>query len=183
MLSRLLASTERPEVAVVDQTPTFLTMTLLAMGASAGIATYGGAIHAAAGPQALAGGALRALFCAGGAWALAIPALVVLGALTGSPVSWRRAVFGSLLAVNFGGMAFLASIPVVLLLDVASPWDWTHAFVNVLCVLGVGGSATLIFLRTMAALEGPRVLHHVWMLVFGTLFLELAWLVDLFRFH
>ena len=34
----------------------------------------------------------------------------------------------------------------------------------------------------MAELEGRRFLHRLWMGVFGVLFLEAAWLVDLFRF-
>jgi hypothetical protein len=49
-------------------------------------------------------------------------------------------------------------------------------------VVGVGSCSTLVFERTMARLEGRRWFHRVWMTVFGVLFLEFAWFVDLFRF-
>jgi hypothetical protein len=127
-------------------------------------------------------GALRALSVAATAWALAVPALVVLGPLLGSPSPWRKVVLASLVAVNFGGLSFMASIPVVMLLEVASPFSWTRPLVNSMVVVGVGSCSTLIFERAMARLEGHRAFHRVWMGVFGVLFLEFAWFIDLFRF-
>jgi hypothetical protein len=39
-----------------------------------------------------------------------------------------------------------------------------------------------VFERAMAHLEGRRLLHRLFMGVFGVLFVELAFLIDLFRF-
>ena len=181
MSMRTWAAVATPET-FTERTPTWATAVTLATGASLGIGLYGGAIHLGYGPLSAASGALRAVVCAGAAWTLAIPALVVLSALTRSTVPWCQAVHASLVTVNFGGMAFLASIPVVFLLQVTSPVEWTHALVNVLVLLGVGGCSTLVFERSMAQLEGRRFLHRLWMLTFGVLFLEFAWLADLFRF-
>lgn len=181
MPNRLWGAVASPDT-FIDEPPTWSLALALAASASLAIATYGFAVHLADGSGAALWGALRALFCAGAAWMLAVPALVVLGALLRSPVAWRRAVQASLVTVHFGGMAFVASIPVIWLLDVASPVEWTHALVNALVVIGVGGCSTLIFERTMARLEGRRFLHRLWMVTFGVLFVELAWLVDLFRF-
>jgi hypothetical protein len=183
-MERVLAAIRDPDgFAVACDDPDIPLMAQLATAATLGIATYGGIAHAAEGVTAIGFGAARAVLVAGGAWALAIPALVVLGALSGSPVSWRRALLGSLVTVAFGGGSFLASVPVVSLLEVVTEgWFARHA-IHLLVVFGVGGCSSLIFVRTMAALEGSRrVLHHVWIGLFGLLFLELAWLADLFRF-
>jgi hypothetical protein len=97
-------------------------------------------------------------------------------------VPWRKAALASLVTVSFGGLAFLASIPIVTLLEVSSPSAWTRPLINTLVVVGVGGCSTLVFQRAMARLEGRRVLHTLFMGVFGLLFVELAFLIDLFRF-
>jgi hypothetical protein len=166
----------------VDEEADGPTLLALAVGASAGITLYGGVIHAAEGVGMVIASAGRALLTAGTAWALSIPALVVISALLGSKVPWRRAVQASLITVNFGGLAFLASIPVVVLLELSSPFSWTRPLIHAAVVVGVGGCSTLIFERTMARLEGRKLFHVVWMGVFGLLFVEIAWLIDLFRF-
>lgn len=178
---RILAALRDP-TTFGDQPPAASTLATLAGGASVGIAGFGAAIHAAEGPVAMVLGALRALVAAGAAWGVALPTLVVLGALSASKVPWRWAVQASLIAVNFGGLGFLASVPVVALIDAASPFTFTHPLVVALVVLGVGGSASLVFVRAMGHLEGSRPLHHVFMGLFGLLFLELAFLTEMFRF-
>lgn len=181
MMRTVLSALERPG-DFVEREPDDGTLLALATGASVGIGVYGGTIHAAEGVGVVLASGLRALVTAGTAWGLAVPALIVVGSLLGSVVAWRRAVFASLIAVNFGGLAFLASIPVALLLELSSPFPWTRHLVNTMVVLGVGGCSTLIFERTMARLEAPRLFHRVWMAVFGALFVEIAWFLDLFRF-
>jgi hypothetical protein len=181
MLEIVLSAVREP-TEFVDRSPDPRTLGALAAAATLGIGTYGGAIHLAEGVVAVVGGAARAVATAGLAWTLSIPALVVLGALLGSAVPWRKATLASLVTVSFGGLAFLASIPVVMLLEVSSPFDWTRPLVNTLVVLGVGGCSTLVFERAMARLEGRRPLHRLFMGVFGVLFVEIAFLIDLFRF-
>lgn len=181
MLTLSLSAVREPAGSVDGPTDAHH-LAALAAGASTGIALYGGAIHAAQGVGVVLTGALSALVTAGTAWALSLPALIVLGALLGSTIPWRRAVLASLITVNFGGLAFLASIPVVVLMELNSPAAWTRAMVNVLVVIGVGSCSTLIFSRTMAHLEGHRLFHAVWMAVFGLLFVEIAWLLGLFSF-
>lgn len=181
MVRSVFTALERPQ-EFVERTPDDATLLALTGGASLGIVVYGGTIHAAEGVGVVVASAVRALVTAGTAWCLAVPALIVVGSLLGSVVPWRRTVFASLITLNFGGLAFLASIPVVLLLELASPFPWTRHLVNTMVVFGVGGCSTLIFERTMARLEGRRLFHRVWMSVFGVLFLEIAWFIDLFRF-
>lgn len=173
-----------PDVFALEcTTPDTWLLARLALNATLGIAVYGGVAHAAEGVTAIGAGAARSVLVAGGAWTLAMPALIVLGALSGSSVTWRRALLASLVTVSFGGASFLASVPLVALLEVATDGWWMRHLIHVLVLLGVGGSSSLIFCRTMAALEGrSSVLHVLWINLFGVLFLELAWLADLFRF-
>ncbi|MEQ1569620.1 MAG: hypothetical protein ABMA64_28555 [Myxococcota bacterium] len=179
---RTLLEAIREPTEFASRPPDLLTHATLIAGASLGIGVYAAAIHAAEGVTAMITGCARGLGTAGLAYTLAVPALVVLGALSGSSVPWRRSTGASLVAVNFGGLAFLASIPVVALLELTSPFDWTRPLVNSLVVVGVGGSSTLVFERAMAALEGRKLTHRLFMTVFGALFVEIAFLIDLFRF-
>jgi hypothetical protein len=179
MLPFALAAVRRPQ-DIVDQDYDNGRLAALAAGASVGISLYGGAMHAAGGVAPMLDGAWRALVTAGAAWALAIPALVVVSALAGTAVPWRRAVFASLITVNFGGLAFLASIPVVTLLELSIREPAPMLFVHALVVAGVGTCSAVIFDRTMARLEGPGLFHWVWMAVFGVLFLEIGWFMSLF---
>ncbi len=157
---------------------------LLTLTATAAIATYGGAIHASDGLFEFGRGALSAVLAAGGAWILAVPSLVIVGALLGSSLSWRRTVYATLVSVNFGGLCFLASIPIIALMEAtwAMPgWD-PRLLINLLVVTGIGFSSVLVFMRTMAAMEAPRLLHFVWISLFGALFIEFAVLGGLTHF-
>jgi len=173
-----------PEGAVAERDPPLAHATTLAATATVAIATWGGAIHAADGLGALASGSLAAVAAAGGAWTLAVPSLVVLGALTGSSLPWRRTAYATLVTVNFGGLCFAASVPVIALMEhtwSTAGWD-PRMLINGMVLLGIGFSSIIVFLRTMAALEPLRLLHLVWISLFGALFLELAVLFDLATF-
>ena len=118
MSTLILEAVVNPESAVSpDVEPNTRHAAMLAGSATASIAAYGGAIHASDGLLEIGRGALSAVLAAGGAWSLAVPSLVVVGALLGSTLSWRRTVYATLVAVNFGGFCFLASIPIIVLLE------------------------------------------------------------------
>ncbi|MFT5457304.1 MAG: hypothetical protein ACI9K2_003797 [Myxococcota bacterium] len=163
-----------PEHAVLAPSAP-LTLARLAAGAAGGLGAFGASLHAPEGALAMLGGAGTLVLAAGLAWTVAVPALVVTGALLGSTLDVPRTVHGSLVAVHWGGVAFLASVPVVLLAQLVTHPTVAHA-VGWGALLGVGACTALIFARAMHALEGTRALHLAWMGLFGTLFLELAWL-------
>ena len=85
----------------------------LSATAAFGVAAYGAALHGYQGAGAMLAGGLGAAAAAGGAWATTLPALYVLGTLKGSPLSARALLLGSLVTVSFGGLAMLASVPVL----------------------------------------------------------------------
>lgn len=178
---RILSAPDR--FAVSSTTPTIAERIALVALAAGGIAAYGGIAHAAEGGLAMAGGALRALAAGGGAWALSAPALVVLGALGGSSLPWWRSLLLGMITMAFGGGVFLSTLPVVLLMEAVTDAWGLRVGIHLGALVGVGMCATAIFGRTAIALEGKlRGLHVAWMGLFSVLFLELAWLVDLYRF-
>lgn len=173
-----------PEHAVADPDPPLRDAATLAGIATASIAAWGAAIHVSDGLLAAAHGGLAAVAAAAGAWTLAVPSLVVLGALDGSKLPWRQTAHATLVTVNFGGLCFFASIPVLWLMEhtwAAPGWD-PRPLINLLVLLGIGGSSVLVFLRSMRAVERFRLLHLAWITLFGALFLELATLFDLATF-
>ena len=185
MIHSTLAVIGAPDTAAAERPhPELAELASLAGTATATIAAYGAAIHMAEGAGAMLGGAGRAVVTAGAAWALAMPALLVLGALLGSTLPWRRAVHVSLITVAFGGTAFLASAPVIALFELTWGDPFARGVINSLVVLGVGASSAVIFDRVMRRVGGSASwVNWGWMGLFGSLFLELAWLIDLFRFY
>lgn len=184
MLTQVLDAVRTPEEhAAAHAEPDFAELSRLAAAASVGISGWGGMIHWHEGVGAVLWGALHALLVAGLSWAIAIPALIVLSSLSGSKLPTVRLVHASLMTVCFGGLAFLSSVPVIGLVEVVSGHDvFARVASNTLAVLGVGACSAFIFFRLADDLEGLGLVHLAWMGVFGTLFIEIAYLTDLFAF-
>jgi hypothetical protein len=184
MLTEVLDAVRTPEDHAQAHTdPDVAELARLAGAASLGVAGWGGMIHWYDGVGSALRGALHAVTVAGVSWGLAIPALVVMSSMVGSKLPTVRLLHASLMTVAFGGLAFLASVPVVGLVDLVYDHSvFARQASNTLCVLGVGACSAFIFFRITDEIEHLRALHIAWMGLFGTLFLEIAYLTDLFRF-
>ena len=147
--------------------------------ASLGVGAYAAALHAHAGPVDLLSHGLSAILAAGVAWTASLPTLTVLGALTGSKLPVRSVLYAALVAVSFGGLAMLASLPVLWFFELALPGA-TRLVVALITCAGVGVSMKDVFSRVMAALEGPRLLHHAWLLLLSVIGAEMFVVVGLF---
>jgi hypothetical protein len=160
------------------------TMAALAATASLGVGAYGAAMHAHAGLARAASQGLLAVAAAGGAWCATLPALYVLGTLSGSRLAGRVVALGALVTVSFGGLAMLASVPVLWFVELCLPHGWARLLVALVSFAGVGLSMADVFLRVMGTLEGPRFRHLAWLLLLGLVGAELFWVVGLFDlFH
>ncbi len=148
--------------------------------ASLGVGSYAAALHAHAGPAELAWHGLTAILAAGIAWGAALPTLTILGALTGSKLPVRSVLFAALVAVSFGGLAMLASLPVLWFFEMALPFSATRLVVALVTCAGVGVSMKDVFSRVMAALEGQRLLHHAWLFLLTLIGAEMFLVVGLF---
>lgn len=148
--------------------------------ASLGVGSYAAALHAHDGALALASHGLTAILAAGVAWTAALPTLTVLGALTGSKLPVRSVLFAAMVAVSFGGLAMLASLPVLWFFELCLPYGWARLAVALVTCVGVGVSMKDVFGRVMAALEGPRLLHHAWLLLLTIIGTEMFVVVGLF---
>lgn len=160
------------------------TMAALAATASLGVGGYGAAMHAHAGLLEAARHGALAVAAAGGAWCATLPALYVLGTLSGSRLSGRVVAMGALVTVSFGGLAMLASVPVLWFVELCLPHGWARLLVALVSFAGVGLSMADVFVRVMGALEGVRPRHLLWLLLLGLVGAELFWVVGLFDlFH
>lgn len=146
----------------------------LAGSAAFGVGTYAAMLHAwRGGAEALSHG-LGAAIAAGLGWSAAIPSLIILGGLLGSRLSPRATVLASLIAVSFGGLAMLASVPVLWFFELTTAGEpLARAFAGAVSTLGVGLCMGDVFLRVMRALEGSSAFHVLWVGLFGALSLEM----------
>lgn len=164
-----------------QERPSLPLLGALVLTASLGVATYGAAMHAWNGAGAMALGAASALTAAGAAWTASLPSLYVIGSLGGSRLSLRGVALASLVTVSFGGLAMLASIPVLWFLELCLPLSWARLLVNGIVFTGVGMSMADVFLRVMGRLEGRRFFHLAWLGLLSVVGAELFWLLGLFN--
>ena len=155
---------------------------LLALGATAslGVAAYGAALHAHAGVGAALAGAGAAVAAAGTAWCATLPTLTVIGALQGSRLPARTVLIAAMVTVSFGGLAMLASIPVLWFVELCLPHSWARLAVSFVSFAGVGLCMADVFGRVMAELEGHRLRHFAWLLLLSLVGAELFWVLGLF---
>jgi hypothetical protein len=155
----------------------------LALTAIAGTTTYGLILG-------LTGGAKEMFRCGGAftlaasiAWSLPLPALYILNSLTGSRLRASTTFLAALVTTSWGGLALLASIPIV--------WFFTIAVSNILVLLavhlavfaGVGVAMADVFSRVLERLEPRRGrLPAWWLLLVGVLGAELFHALGLFSF-
>ena len=121
------------------------------------------------------GGGL-AVAAAGGAWLLTLPTLWVGTSLLGGSRDLRQVGFLSLLSVHFGGLALLASVPLVLLWAWALDGDGASALLRVLYGLtfaGVGVSTAVIQRRVFSSRgDGVALVASMTIGLLGLLFLD-----------
>lgn len=179
----VLSALREPEdfTESVSARVTLPTLVSLALTASAGVAAYGAAMHAWDGAAAMAQGALAALMGAGLAWTASIPSLYIVGSLLGSKLKLEHVALSSLVTVSFGGLAMLASIPVLWFFELCLPMGGVRVFVNLMVFAGVGLSMVDVFLRVMARLEGRRFFHLAWLGLLSVVGAEMFWLFGLFN--
>ena len=155
---------------------------LLALGATAslGVGAYGAALHAHAGVGPALAGAGAAVAAAGAAWCATLPTLTIIGALQGSRLPARTVIIAALVTVSFGGLAMLASVPVLWFVELCLPHNWARLAVSLVSFAGVGLCMADVFGRVMAELEGHRARHLAWLLLLSLVGAELFWALGLF---
>lgn len=161
--------------------PSPRTLAALIATASLGVGTYGAAMHAWDGAAAMGENGLLAIAAAGIAWTASLPTLLVLGAMNGSQLRPPAVALATLITVSFGGLAMLASIPVLLYFELCVPHTAMRFFVNALVFSGVGLCMSDVFLRVMARLEGFRFLHLAWLALLSVVGAEMFYVLGLFN--
>lgn len=153
----------------------------LAGSAALGVGTYGAMLHAWRGGLDTVSFGLGAAAAAGVGWTAAMPCLVVLGGLLGSRLAPRVVVMASLVAVSFGGLCMLASVPVLWFFELVTGHWGGRVFAMLASAGGVGLCMADVFTRCMRALEGFRLFHWLWIALFGAVSLEMFVLFGLHR--
>ena len=153
----------------------------LALTASIGVGLYGAAAHAFDGVSAMAHHALGAVVAAGIAWTASLPSLYILGSLTGSKLPARTVTLATLITVSFGGLAMLASIPVLWFFEFVSPTAGMRLAIVLTSFVGVGLSMSDVFLRLMGALEKVRLLHLLWLGLLSVVGAEMFYVFGFFQ--
>jgi hypothetical protein len=129
---------------------------------------------------------LRGLVCtlaAGIAWGLPLPALYILGSITGSRLRASTTFLAALVTTSWGGLAMIASIPINLFFTAAVPQPAFILLVNLVVFAGVGVCMVDVFGRVMARLEPARgAAPIVWLALVGAIGAELFYAFGLFRF-
>lgn len=185
-VSSVLHALREPEAFTLqwspDRPPPLSVLAALAMTASVGVGLYGAAMHAWQGGAEAAVNAGAAVAAAGIAWNATLPSLYVLGTFAGSRLPFRSLVLATLVTVSFGGVAMLASIPVLWFFELCAPHAAVRLLVTMLVFAGVGLSMSSVFLRVMNRLEGTRLLHLAWLGLLSVVGAEMFWVVGLFNF-
>ncbi len=158
----------------------FLVPALLA-SAIAGVSAYGVTIAFSKGATDMALAAVQAPLAAGLSWTLSLPALWVVRSFLGSRLALRTASFAALLAVTYGSLALLASVPISWFFELALPHVVVRVALHATILLGTGVAMADTFLRTLRALEptAGRLFPLVWLALVGLVGLELAVLFGL----
>lgn len=153
-----------------------------AVTASVGVGAYGAAMHLHDGVIAAALGGGAAISAAGAAWSATVPSLYVLGTLNGSRLSLPSVLLATLVTVSFGGLAMLASVPVLWFFELCIPHDHMRVLVSLVVFAGVGVSMADVFFRVMARIEGGRFRHLAWLGLLSVVGVEMFYLFGLFTF-
>lgn len=161
--------------------PNSLTLAALVGTASLGVGAYGAAMHAWDGAAAMGQNGALAVAAAGIAWTASLPTLLVLGSMNGSRLRPAGVALATLITVSFGGLAMLASIPVLWFFELCVPYTAMRVFVNLLVFSGVGLCMGDVFLRVMARLEGFRFLHLAWLGLLSVVGAEMFYVLGLFN--
>jgi hypothetical protein len=156
--------------------------TLVALGGTAtlGVGAYGAAMHAHDGLAAAGFGLVAAIGAAGATWCATVPSLYVLGSLNGSRLDPYGVALTTLTMVSFGGVAMLASVPVLWFFETCLPVDGARLAVHVLTFAGVGLSMMDVWVRSMRRVEGGRLLHLAFLALFALVGLEMFLVFGLF---
>jgi hypothetical protein len=183
-LSLVLEALREPESFArrwaLERRAPFTLLASLAATASVGVGAYGAAMHISEDALAAGQGGAAAILAAGIAWTASLPSLYVLGSLRGSRLTLQSLALATLVTVSFGGVAMLASIPVLWFFELCLPYSAARLFINAVVFLGVGASMSDVFIRVMAGLEGRRLLHFAWLGLLGMLGAEMFYVVGLF---
>lgn len=180
VLLHALREPERFTLAEAHARPSLGTLATLAGTATLGVGAYGAAMHAHAGLAGAGLGLLAAVAAAGATWTATLPSLYVLGSLNGSRLDLRGVALTTLTMVSFGGVAMLASVPVLWFFEVCAPFPAVRLAVNLVSFAGVGLSMADVWVRSMRRLEGGRFLHGAFLALFGAVGLEMFWVFGLF---
>ncbi len=153
----------------------------LAATASLGVGLYGAALHGFGGALSMLDHGVRAVVAAGIAWTATLPSLYILGSLTGSRLPAHAITRSSLITVSFGGLAMLASIPVLWFFEFISPTPWMRLAVVLVTFCGVGLSMSDVFLRVIGAQEKVRLLHLLWLALLSVVGAEMFYVLGFFE--
>lgn len=120
---------------------------------------------------------------AGLGWAIPLPALYVLGSLSGSRLPASSTLLAALVTVSWGGLAMIASIPINWFFTAAVPHPGFVLLLNLIVFAGVGVAMIDVFNRVMRRLEPERGSTPTWwLLIVAAIGSELFYFFELFRF-
>jgi hypothetical protein len=153
----------------------------LASTAAAGVGLYGAAMHAWESAPTMLQNAGATVLADGLAWTATVPPLIILGSLAGSRVPPRTRLLATLVTVSFGGLAMLASIPVLWFIELCAPWGVVRLLANLVIFGGVGMCMVDVHLRVMGRLEAGLFRHLAWLVLIGTLGFEFLVMMDVWQ--
>jgi hypothetical protein len=157
-----------------------------------GTLTYGMTLGIHSGLATIVGKGVELTIAAGLAWAIPLPALYILNSLGGSRLRASTTLLAALVTTSWGGLALVASIPILWFFSVAAPSlpgdlfgasaaRWLVLIVNLSIFIGVGVSMVDVFGRVMEKLEPANGRTPVWFLILvGAIGAQLAYLFNLF---
>lgn len=155
---------------------------LFLVTAAIGLAIYGVTMRLHLGPEGMARGAVTAPLAAGVSWAIALPALYIVGGALGSTLTPWATLIAASITVCYGALAMLAGVPVVWFIGLALPYTPVRIVMHIIVFMGVGLTMADVFLRVTASLEPDRhqEFSYIWLALLGLIGLELFLLLDVF---
>jgi hypothetical protein len=137
----------------------------LALTALSGTLTYGAVLALGQSPQRILESALLNSAAATIAWAAPLPALYILGSLSGMRARVSTVFLASLTTAAWGGMALLAMSPIAAVFAVAYPTNKTLAlFIHAISLIFTAASMACIFGRIVDRIEPGQGGGRVWWL-------------------
>jgi hypothetical protein len=155
----------------------------MAVTAMLGTASYGMTMGVLGGAEQMLARGLLCTLAAGIAWGVPLPALYILGSITGSKLRASTTFLAALVTTSWGGLAMIASVPINLFFTAAVPYPAFVLLVNLVVFAGVGVAMVDVFGRVMARLEPARgTAPIVWLALVGAIGGELFYAFGLFHF-